>query len=302
MTVDVSWFSIISILALAVFMGVMIPRAMIHVAALGAGAASGRKTEPDRWLIAIAAAFLICASLGGVTAFFNANAQALLDRSEAVALSFLLFAAPAVLQVLRAWSNAHRHKAGVQSHALVALAILSLPASMAIPTATLMQSRAPETAQVVAAAAPAAPGVVLAVQAPAMARQLADNPAAAVASDRFFTDNEVANDPTDYPVAAWLARCCTVAVQVPTDRVGEAFVRHVPTFTAYWIDQTTQALSLDATDAFGVMISRITHVRSKWAMDAAVLLYKLLCALVVVAVSYDNLIRPLAERTRAKRS
>jgi hypothetical protein len=277
-TADISYFSLASIAALIAFVAIMIPRALFHLARKLLGG-----SEPaDRWLIAIAVSALACIGLGVVMAVWSDRAHRMLDASGAVTLTFLLFAAPAVLQVLRAWRSRHAKRVKLLSHALVLLAILSLPASMAIPTAALMQATA-----LASAAAPAPP----------------DHPSAAVVDERFFTDNEVANDPEDYPAAAFLEQNFTWRhTFAPHPRMrGVNFYREIPTFTAFWFDQTTNMLSFDATDTFGVLISRIAHVRANWAFSLAVFVYKLLCALVLVAVTFDNLLAPLLVRARRGR-
>lgn len=304
MKVEVSDFSLVSIIALAVFLCVMIPRALFHLYRVAWAAVSGKPVPRDRWLIAIAVAFLVCLGLGGVTAAFNLDVRRLMDRSEFVALSFVLFAAPSVLQVIRAWANEHAKQVAALSHGLVALAVISLPASMAIPTAALMQSTAPQAVQAMAAARPVGTPGSLAAEvaqlAPDAASRIADDSAYALADERYFTENEVANDPSDFPIAAFLARNLTVAAPVPVDRTGEDFYRHVPVFTSFWFDQTTSALTFEATDTFGVLISRITHVRTNFAFSLAVFVYKLMCTLVLVAVTWVNLLRPVFERTRAR--
>ncbi len=293
MTVEISYFSVASLIALVLFLGVMIPRSLFHLGAVILG-----KAPADRWLVAIAVLLLMGLGLSGATALWNAEVKALLNNAEPILLSFLVFAAPGVLQVLRAWNNSRRHQGKLLSHALVALAILSLPASMAVPTAALMQSTAPPQvkAEAVAQAEQAALEITPAEPATAPA-------SIAFADDRFFTDNEVANDPADYPIAAWLSRTLawhgTIKPKEPM--VGEDFGRDIPAFTAFWIDQTTSALSFDAADTYGVLVSRITHVRANLAFSTAVFLYKLLCALVLAAVTYDAIIRPLVQGTSGKR-
>ncbi|MBS0296473.1 MAG: hypothetical protein JSR45_09185 [Proteobacteria bacterium] len=284
---EVSYFSAASLLALAIFLLVMIPRALWHLAQSLLGGLFGHRPERDPWLVVIAVAFLLCAGLGVVSGVFNDTAQSLVHDRELVVLSFLFFAAPAVLQVMRAWSASHTKKVVVLSHAMVALAILSLPASMAIPTAALMQAHVLPTA--------AAPGPDQAAAAPAAP---ADNPAAAIADAGFFTDNEVANDPVDYPIATWMRANLTFQRQMPNidGERGRNFFREIPTYTGFWFDQTTNALSFEATDTFGVIVSRITHVRANLGFSAMVFLYKLLCALVLVAVTWSSLIRPIFHR------
>jgi hypothetical protein len=284
--VEVSYFSLASIVALALFLGLVIPRAILHLVAVLGRAASGKPAGVDRWLLAIAVAVLVCGGLAVFTAVDGSRAHSLLDRSDAVALSFLFFAAPGVLQVMGAWFHRRGRRTSALSHVLVALAIASLPAAMAIPTAALLQATG---AQDPLAAQPA----------PAPA----DNPAAAVANTRFFTDSEFANDPDDYPLARWLDAQATwrfTAAPHP-DMRGMNFYREVPTFTAFWIDQTSSAVSFDATDAFGLVVSKIDNVRGNYAFDLAVFAYKLLCALVLAAVTYDAVLRPLFERTAKSR-
>ena len=61
-------------------------------------------------------------------------------------------------------------------------------------------------------------------------------------------------------------------------------------------------LTFDATDTFGILVSPITHVRANWAFSLAVFGYKLLCALVLVAVTFDAVLRPIGERIRRRRT
>ncbi len=280
MTIEASDFSLASIVALAAFLAIMAPRAAAHVINLLVGRLTGRERHADRWLVAIAVSMLLCATLAAATGAFNARAHTLVSQSEAVTLSFLFFALPSVLQVARAWFNSRARQAAALSHVLVALAVLSLPAAMAIPTAALLQAQASPTAQ----------------PAPAPA----DNPAAAIVNERFFTDNEVANDPEDYPIATWLDQNLSVshAFAPHPGAVGANFIKDVPLFTGFWFDQTADVLTFEATDTFGALVSRITYVRANWAFSLAVFLYKLLCALVLVAVSFDAFIAPLAARFR----
>ena len=79
------------------------------------------------------------------------------------------------------------------------------------------------------------------------------------------------------------------------------FLRQIPIYTEFWIDQTTNMLTFDATDTFGILVSPITHVRANWAFSLAVFGYKLLCALVLVAVTFDAILRPIGERIRGRR-
>jgi hypothetical protein len=283
MTIEVSYFSLASIAALVLFLGVMIPRSLFHLLAVAFGGVSGKRMMADRWLIAIAVAFLLCGAMGLATGVFHATAQGLFDTYEGVALSFLFFAAPAVLQVLRAWKNTHAKKVKALSHALVALAVLSLPASMAIPTAALLQLTAAPAGQ---------PGA-----APA------DNPAAAVADVRYFTDNNVANDPVDYPIAVWLQDNFSWKHTYAPDptMMGKNFYREIPTYTGFWFDQTTEALTFEGTTTFGAEVSRITQVPANYAFALAVFLYKLLCGLVLVAVSWDTLIKPALDAAAHRR-
>lgn len=269
MTIDISDFSIASLVALVLFLGAMIPRSVAHLALV---VARGKTDDADPWLLAIAAAILACVALGAGMALFSARAHSLVQDTEAVSLAFLLFAVPAVLQVLRAWRGKHRREVKALSGGLVALAILSLPASMAIPTAALLQAAVP------------APGET----APA------DNPAAAIANERFFTDSEVVNDPADYPIAAYLDRNLSWRGTLPGVPAphGRNFYREIPAFTAFWFDQTATVLTFDATDTFGVLISRLTHVRANLAFSLMVFLYKLMCAVVLVAVSFDAVLAP----------
>jgi hypothetical protein len=288
-TIQGSDFSLACIIALALFVVIMAPRSLFHLGAAVVGLARRSGAPMDRWLVAMALAFLACAGLALATGVFNARAHSLVDRYEVVILSFLFFAAPPALQVARAWFNTRRQQARGLSHALSALAILALPASMAIPTAALMQAQQP---------APPTAG-----QAPAASAQPPAAPpagSAALADDRFFTDNEVANDPVDYPQAAWLAANTSFSLSLPAppDLTGRIFYQEIPLFTGFWFDQTADALSLEASDTFGALISRITFVRANWAFSLAVFIYKLLSALVLVAVSFDAVIAPLAVRFR----
>ena len=279
MAVDISYFSMASIVALALFIVLIIPRALGHLVAVSWRLVLRRRRTPDPWLIGIAVVTLVCAGLAGAMAVWSDRAQHLLNASAAVSFSFLFFALPAVLQVLRAWAS---HGGRALNHALVALAVLSLPASMAIPTAALMQASA------AAAASPTPPA----------------NPATAFADGQYFTDNEVANDPVDYPIAAFLDQNLSWHAAPPGPGPAprhHSFYRDVPTFTAFWFDVTSNMLSFDATDTFGVLISRITNVRANWAFDLMIEAYKLLCALVLVAVTYDIFLRPLADRIRRGR-
>lgn len=275
--IDISYLSLASILALIIFLAVIVPRSLYHVGRAALGLFSSRKQPVDGWLVAIALSILVCAGLSAATGLYNNRAHTLLDESASVTLSFLFFATPGVLQVLRAWRNKRAEKTKVTSHLLVALAVLSLPASMAVPTAALLQSTAALTAQ---------PGAVP-----------ADSLAAGIADERYFTDNEVANDPEDYPVAAFLQQNFSLhRVVAPGEKLhARFFYREIPMFTAFWLDQTANALTFEATDTFGLLISRITHVRANLAFSSAVFLYKLLCALVLVAVSFDAVLSPVAE-------
>ena len=270
MTVDISYFSLASIWALALFLAIMIPRALFHLGHVIYGAITRRPVEHDRWLLAIALSMLICAGLALTAEVFQARTQTLLDQSEALVLNLLLFATPAVLQVLRAFFRRRVKSGRGLSHALLALAILSLPASMAVATAALLQSTA-------GASAPS------------------DSPAAAIADARYFTDNGAANDPDDYPIAIWLQRNLAFNHTFKA-RHGVNFYRQIPVFTGFWFDETTDVLSFDGTDTFGVLVSALTFVRGNWAMALAVFVYKLVCALVLVAVTFDTLVRPLVDR------
>ena len=117
----------------------------------------------DRWLIAIAAAFLICAALATLAAVFRTHTRTLLDRSNAATFAFLFFSSPAVLQVLRAWDNRRVKNIKLFSHALVALAVLSLPASLGVPTAALLHATAAtREAATPTAALPPPPGTTTA--------------------------------------------------------------------------------------------------------------------------------------------
>ena len=278
----ISDFSVASMGALAVFLTIMIPWSLWHMLR-STGRALGWKGPPaDPWLTAIGVMTLSCLALGGAVALYSDRTQRLLNASAALTIALLFFALPAVFQVLRAWSSQHGHKARVLSHPLVLLAILSLPASMAVPTAALM--RASDAVQPISAPA--------------------DNPAAALVDERFFTDSEIVNDPEDYPAAQVLQRYATVALPQPPARRGHRrdMFGQIPIYTAFWIDQTTNMLTFDATDTFGVLVSPITHVRANWAFALAVFGYKLLCALVLVAVTFDAVLRPIGERIRRRRS
>ena len=284
MTIEASDFSLICIGAMILFLGIMAPRALFHLGQVTVGAVAGDRPRVDRWLIAIAVSILLCTGLWLGTGLFNAKAHTLLDRYDLVALSFLFFAAPSGLQIARAWFNSRHREAGGLNHALVALAILALPASMAIPTAALME----------------------AVAAPQDQAAASDNPASGVANAQFFTDNEVANDPVDYPIAAYLQAnfSGSYTVAPPPGMVGLNFYRHIPVFTAFWLDETTDVLSFEATDTFGAIVSRITYVRANWAFSLAVFLYKLLCGFALLAVSFDAFIAPfvtLVSRARHHR-
>ncbi len=282
MDTQISYFSLASLAALVVFLAVMIPMALWHLARAMGGVFGRKDKSVDPWLVAIGLSTLLCAALVAAVAIYSDRTQRLLNASAALTFAFLFFALPAVFQVLRAWSSQHGHKAQVLSHPLVLLAILSLPASMAIPTAALM--RATQAVQPMAAPA--------------------DNPAAAVVDERFFTDSEIVNDPVDYPVAQFLQRYATLTLPPPAPGARghrRSFLREIPMFTAFWFDQTTNMLTFDATDTFGVLVSRIAHVRANWAFSIAVFGYKLLCALVLVAVTFDVLLRPIGERIRRRR-
>jgi hypothetical protein len=290
-TIQGSDFSLACIVALALFVVIMAPRSLFHLATAIVGLARRSGAPMDRWLVAMALAFLACAGLALATGEFNARAHTLVDRYEVVILSFLFFAAPPALQVARAWFNTRRQEARALSHALSALAVLALPASMAIPTAALMQAQQQPAPPVAGQAQPA-------TQLPAA--PTSNSAAAEVADDRYFTDNEFANDPVDYPQAAWLAANTSFSFSLPSppDQTGRIFYQEIPLFTGFWFDQTADALSLEATDTFGALISRITYVRANWAFALAVFIYKLLSALVLVAVSFDAVIAPLAVRFR----
>jgi len=279
-TIEASYFSLASIAALVVFLGIMAPRALWHTGAAIIGQLTGKPAPVDRWLVAIAVSMLLCAGLAVGTGVFNTRAHDLVGQSEAVTLSFLFFALPSVLQVARAWFNSRARQARGLSHVLVALAVLSLPAAMAIPTSALLQAQASPTGQ--ATVVPA------------------DNPAAAIVNERFFTDNEVANDPEDYPIAIFLEQNLTVTHTFGPHPglLGGNVLKDIPLFTGFWFDQTADVLTFEATDTFGALVSRITYVRANLAFSLAVFLYKLLCALVLVAVSFDAFIGPLAARFR----
>jgi hypothetical protein len=274
MTIDVSYFSLASLVSLALFLAIIVPRAILHVANLIAGRLTGWTVPVDRWLVAIAVAILFCIGFG-VAGVLSESARSLASSSEAVALSFLLFATPALLQVLRAFAHRRARTISAFSQVLVLLAVFSLPASMAIPTAAVLQATAAPVGQ---------PG-----GAPY------NNPAAALANSRYFTDSEAVNDPDDYPIATFLAHNASWSGEMPRLQGvrHQHFYRQIPIFTAFWLDQTTDVLSFEATDAFGVLVSPITHVRANWAMSLAVLLYKTLCAVVLIALTFDPLVAPL---------
>ncbi len=283
MDTQVSYFSLASLIALALFLAVIIPQSLWHLGR-GLGRVFGRKDRSvDPWLVAIGLVMLLCAALVAAVTVYSDRTQRLLNASAALSFAFLFFALPAVLQVLRAWSSQHGHKAQVLSHPLVLLAILSLPASMAIPTAELMRT----TQAVQPLVAPA------------------DNPAAALVDERFFTDSEIVNDPVDYPVARFLQQYATLdlALPAPAGRHGHrrSVLRQIPMYTAFWLDQTTNMLTFDATDSFGALVSPISHVRANWAFSLVVWAYKLLCGLILVAVTFDVLLRPIGERIRGRR-
>ncbi|HEY5412631.1 MAG TPA: hypothetical protein VIJ94_18075, partial [Caulobacteraceae bacterium] len=276
MDTEISYFSLASLAALAIFLALMIPRSIWHLMRAVGPAFGAKDPSVDPWLVAIGLSTLVCAGLAAAVAVYSDRSQHLLNASAALTFTFLFFALPAVFQVLRAWSSQHGHKARVLSHPLVLLAILSLPASMAIPTAALLRT----TQAVQPQAAPAG------------------NPAAALVDERFFTDSEIVNDPEDYPAARFLQQYASLRLPPPPPAPDgrahrRSFSRQVPMFTAFWIDQTTNMLSFDATDTFGVLVSPITHVRSNWAFSLAVWGYKLLCALILVAVTFDALLRPI---------
>ena len=283
MDAEISYFSAASIAALAIFLVFTIPRALWHLLRAASRAFGRKDTSVDAWLVAIGASTLVCAGLAAAVAAYSDRTQHLLNASAALTFAFLFFALPSVFQVLRAWSSQHGHKAQVLSHPLVLLAILSLPASMAIPTAALLRT----TQAVQPRAAPA------------------NNPAAAMVDERFFTDSEIVNDPDDYPAARFLRQYATVTLPPPDPaRRGHrrGLLRQIPMFTAFWFDQTTNMLTFDATDSFGVLISPIAHVRANWAFSLAVFGYKLLCALILVAVTFDALLRPIGDRVRGRRT
>ncbi len=275
MAIEVSYFSLASIIALALFLAIITPRSIFHLGRVMVSALARKPVQADGWLVGIALSILLCAGLGVATGLFTDRARSLMNSSEAVVLTFLFFAAPAVFQVLRAWTIGRTRKGGRWSHALVALAILSLPASMAIPTAALLQATASTAGQT--GGAPS------------------DNPAAGLANERYFTDSERVNDPEDYPIAAILQDdfSWTHTFAAAHGIRGENFYREIPIFTAFWFDQTANVLTFEVTDTFGVVISRISHVRANWGFCLAVLLYKLLCAVVLVAVTFDVIWRPL---------
>jgi hypothetical protein len=270
-TVNISYFSLASIWALALFLAIMIPRALYHLGHVIWGGVTRKPVPSDRWLIAIALSMVICAGLALAAELFKARTQDLLAQSTVLVLNMLFFAAPAVLQVLRAFFRRHVKEARGLSHALLALAIISLPASMGVATAALLQSTA------AAAATPA------------------DSPATSLADSSYFTDNGVANDPVDYPIATYLQKTLGFTHTFKM-RHGVDFYRLIPTFTGFWIDETTDVLSFDGTDTFGILVSPLTFVRANWAMSLAVFVYKLMCALVLVAVTFDGLVRPLVDR------
>ena len=276
MAVDVSYFSLASLISLALFLALIVPRSLAHVGHLLTGLVTRKPVPVDRWLIGIALAILACVGLAAA-GDLSVRARDMAASSEAVAFSFLLFATPALLQVLRAFAHRRTRTISLFSRLLVALAVLSLPASMAIPTAAVLQATAAPVGQ---------PG-----GAPA------DNPAAGLANAGYFTDSEPVNDPDDYPIATYLMRNANWTGTIPDLRLTRHlhFYREIPVYTAFWLDQTTDILSFEATDVFGVEVSPIAHVRANWAISLAVLLYKTLCAVVLLAITFDPLWSPLAE-------
>ena len=104
-TIEASYFSLASIAALVVFLAIMAPQAITHTVSALVARVKGRVQRADHWLVAIAVSILFCAGLAVGTGVFNTKAHNLLNQSEAVTLSFLLFALPSVLQVARAWFN-----------------------------------------------------------------------------------------------------------------------------------------------------------------------------------------------------
>jgi len=276
MTVDVSYFSLASLISLGLFLAIIIPRAVLHVMHVLAGLVTRKPVPVDRWLIAIALSILICVGLG-VAGDVSQRARNMASSTEAVALSFLLFATPALLQVLRAFTHRRLRIISLFSRVLVALAVLSLPASMAIPTAAVLQATS------VPGGAPA------------------DNPAAALANAGYFTDSEPVNDPDDYPIATFLMQNAIWTGTVPIHLTRhQHFYSEIPVYTSFWLDQTTDVLSFEASDVFGVVVSPITHVRANWAISSAVLLYKTLCAVVLLAITFDPLLSPLVEMLRKR--
>jgi hypothetical protein len=288
---EVSYFSIASLVALALFLAVMLPRALVHFGAIAFRAAVGKPAAADGWLIAIAAALLLCAALATSAAVFKAHARTLLDRSNVATIAFLFFASPAVLQVLRAWDNRRVKTIKPLGHTLVALAVLSLPASLGVPTAALLHA----TEATTEATAPAPPAPAASLAAPARY------------NDRYFTDNEYVNDPGDYPIAQFLEQNLTLRIAADARQAspGRDTYRQIPSYTAFWVDQTLHAVSLAATDAFGVIVGKITNVRANLPFSFAVFLYKLLCTLVLATVTFDAVLRPVvdsAQRWRRKRA
>lgn len=267
MPIEISYFSLASVVALVLFLSIMLPRAVFHVGDIVFGALSGRSVAVDRWMLAVGVAFLLCVALASASIMAPTHAQTVVDRYNAIALAFLFFAAPSVLQVLRAWENRRAKKMRTLSHAMVALAIISLPASMGVPTAALLHAPGGRTSMTTAAPA----------------------------NDSYFTDNEYINDKGDYPIAQFLEKSLTLRFTVNPHGLitGHVIWRDIPIFTAFWIDQTLTATTFDATDAFGVTVGRITNVRNNFALDLAVFVYKLLCTLILAAVTFDLLIRPV---------
>ena len=64
LTIDVSYFSLASLVSLALFLAIIIPRSLVHVVNLLAGRIGGRAVQADRWLIAIVVAILLCVGFG----------------------------------------------------------------------------------------------------------------------------------------------------------------------------------------------------------------------------------------------
>ena len=107
MDTQISYFSLASLVALALFLAVIIPQSLWHLLR-GVGGAFGRKDRSaDPWLVAIGIITLVCVALVVAVTVYSDRTQRLLNASAALTFAFLFFALPAVLQVLRAWSSQH---------------------------------------------------------------------------------------------------------------------------------------------------------------------------------------------------